>query len=307
MNPAALASGVIPVLETPFQSDGAIDRPSFARVVAHAAGSGVSAVMYPGYASEMLKLADCERQILIGDLLAAAGRGNLAVLVSIPDHATRLAVQWADWAVEQGAAAINILPPYLLNPRSSEVRDHLAAVLQAVAPLPAVIQFAPHQTGTALRATDLAELAAEHSNLIAVKIESTPPSEMIGELSAVAPGLSALVGYAGLFLPEAIEAGAVGVQPGASFLEVYVRLWGHHQSGEHSQFAELHQRLRPFLEHWMSHVELIVAAEKAISFRRGLISAPTCRAPGYPLDEALSSEVQSFITEFADELTVPAT
>jgi hypothetical protein len=40
----------------------------------------------------------------------------------------------------------------------------------------------------------------------------------------------------------------------------------------------------PWLSYWMQSVELIVAAEKEISARRGLIRTAHCRAPAWRLD-----------------------
>jgi hypothetical protein len=56
-----LIRGVSPVLEVPFHADGSLDDDGFGRVVDHVLGCGVSSVMFPGYASEFLKLTGAER------------------------------------------------------------------------------------------------------------------------------------------------------------------------------------------------------------------------------------------------------
>lgn len=48
--------------------------------------------------------------------------------------------------------------------------------------------------------------------------------------------------------------------------------------------------------------ELIVAAEKLISQRRGLIGSAHCRAPAHRLDAEEVAMVDRFLTEFADLL-----
>lgn len=300
MRPAISTTGVIPVLETPFEHDGRIDRTSFQRIVEYAAAAGADAVMYPGYASEMLKLSDAERRTLIADLLANSD--TTSVIVSIPDHGTRNAMAWAAMAAQGGASAINILPPYLLRPEKAQILDHIEAIAGEVFPLPLVLQFAPNQTGTELTATDMAALATRHSNLSAVKVEATPPGPVIAELTALAPRIATLVGYAGLYLPEALKAGAVGVQPGTSFLELYAALWRLHSGGDTVEFHDLHRRMQPYLASWMRHVELIVAVEKLISRRRGLVTSDLCRAPTFTVTAALVREVDQFLAEFRDYL-----
>jgi dihydrodipicolinate synthase/N-acetylneuraminate lyase len=295
--------GVIPVIETPFTPTGEPDRHGFVRVLEHVIDSGVDGVMYPGYASEVLKLSDRERRDLIGDLLGVTnGVGDVPAVVSVPDHATKLAVDWALWAADSGADAVNILPPYLLGPATTQVLDHLHRVAAAVAPLPVVVQFAPHQTGTALTAADLVALASSQPNIVAVKVESSPPGQMIAELLAAGSGVRALVGAGGLHLPEAVRSGAVAVQPGCSFTEVYVELWRRWEDGDIEGFDALHGDLRPYLADWMQHVELIVQVEKVISVRRGLIRSAACRSPGFDLNAEQREDIDRFLAEFGSWL-----
>jgi 4-hydroxy-tetrahydrodipicolinate synthase len=171
-------------------------------------------------------------------------------------------------------------------------------MLEAV-DVPVIIQHAPALTGTSLDAPSLCRLASAHPNLRMVKIESTPPGRMIADLAAAEPPLPALVGYAGVQLPDALRRGAVGVQPGCSFTEVYVALWRAWESGERDQALDLHRRLLPYISYWMQHVELIVQAEKTILTRRGIIAGDRCRAPGWTLDREERTMIDHFLEEFA--------
>jgi len=49
-----LLRGVSPVLEVPFHDDESVDYDGFSEVVAHSLGTGVTSVMFPGFASEFL-------------------------------------------------------------------------------------------------------------------------------------------------------------------------------------------------------------------------------------------------------------
>jgi dihydrodipicolinate synthase/N-acetylneuraminate lyase len=298
-----LLRGVCPVLEVPFHDDESIDYDGFSKVVAHSLRTGVTSVMFPGFASEFHKLADDERQLLRGRVLdQTRSRNDVAAIVAVQDHATIVAVRRALEAVDDGADAINLLPPYLLSPSRSAVRAHIRAVLLAVAPTPVVLQYAPAQTGTSLDAETIASIAADHTNLVAVKVESTPPGALIAALAAATPSLPAFIGYAGLQLPDALRRGAVGVQPGCSFTELYVLLWRLWEAGDELAAMDLHRRMLPYLSYWMQSVELIVAAEKLISLRRGLISSATCRAPAHALDDGEIHLIQAFLEEFGSEL-----
>jgi len=50
----------------------------------------------------------------------------------------------------------------------------------------------------------------------------------------------------------------------------------------------------------MQHVNLIVAAEKAISVARGWFASDTCRRPGWQLDAEERLMIERFLREFAD-------
>lgn len=302
-NADKLVRGVSPVLEVPFTDGGEVDYDGFDRVVSYVLGAGVTSVMFPGFASEYHKLSETERERLTAILLAhTADNSDVAAVMAVQDHATKLAVDRAVRLVDAGADLINLLPPHFLGPAPAAVNAHVRAVLEAVAPTPVVLQYAPNQTGTSLDANAIAAIARSHPNLRLVKVESTPPGTLIAALGAQDPALPAVVGYAGVQLPDAVRRGAVGVQPGCSFTELYVEIWNRFEAGESCPAYELHRKLLPYISYWMLHNELIVAAEKLISVRRGLFDSAYCRAPAHVLDTEEVAMIDRFVEEFADYL-----
>lgn len=301
-NPAEatdLLRGVMPVLEVPFTARGDLDLDSFDRLVRHVLDTGVTAVMFPGFASEFHKLSDAERDLLTGRLLdLTAARPDVAAVVSVPDHATRLAVERATAAVEAGADAVNLLPPHFLGPLAAEVHRHATAVLTAVAPTPVILQYAPAQTGSSFTADALRRLAADHPNLVAVKIETALPGRLAQDLVTGTPALRSFIGYAGLQLADGLRRGVDGVQPGCSFTEIYQQIWRLWHDGDQAAALRLHARLVPHLSYWMQEVELIIMVEKVISARRGLIDDPHCRHPARSLDAREVDGVDRFLAEF---------
>lgn len=295
-------SGVCPVLEVAFRDDETLDIDGFSRIVDHVLSTGVASVMFPGFASEMLKLSDTEVDALTAELLRQTAGSSTAAVVSVPHHSTHLAVRRATRAVTAGADLINILPPHQLGPSAGQVLAHVSAILTAVAPTPVVLQYAPAQTGTCLTVEAIGALADAHENLAYVKVESAPPGRFIEALTLLPRPLPSMVGYAGLQLPDALRRGAVGVQPGCSFTELYQHFWSLWTSGDTVGATSLHQRMLPYLSYWMQHVELIVAAEKRVSMRRGLTETDVCRAPGWVLDKTEQDTVDAFLDEFAADL-----
>ena len=299
-----LIHGVCPVLEVPFTERGSIDLFGFDRIIDYLIASGVTGAMFPGYASEFLKLSEDERAHLSERFLRrTSGAVGFMAVISIPDHGTRNAVIAARRASDSGAAAINVLPPYLLAPSGPSVAAHLRSIAAAVDPTSVIVQFAPAQTGSQLPISFFESMAQEHSNFRQVKVEAVPPGALISALASMSIPVSSLVGYAGLQLIDGLRRGAVGVQPGVSFVELYQKIWSSWQAGDKAQAQELHLRLMPYLSYWMQSVELIIAAEKRISMLRGLIESGACRAPGYALDTYELEQIDRFIAEFGDELS----
>jgi 4-hydroxy-tetrahydrodipicolinate synthase len=300
--PDTRIGGLIPVIETPFHPDGSIDADGFARVVEGQLSAGADGLMFPGFASEFSKLSDGERSELEGVLLAHTSGTGILGIVSTPDHSTYLATKRVERVIGLGADAINVLPPYLLAPSAGEVIAHLDAVLDAAQHIPVIIQLAPALAGTSLRIEDLQRLAARHENLAAIKVESVPPGPTVSALLGFDPPMPSVIGYAGLHLIDALRRGAVGVQPGASFPELYRNILDAWNGGDESEAESIHRDLQPFLAYWMQNIELVVQVEKRISMRRGWIASDTCRRPGRPLDEFEEATVERFLQTFAGQL-----
>ncbi len=255
--------------------------------------------MFPGFASECYKLADHERRSYEDLLLKRAGQRQApAPIISVADHATHVAIRHPQDAADHGAYAINILPPFFLAPPREAVLEHLSGVLEATEPLPAIIQYAPALTGAVLDAAAFASLARAHGNLSFVKVESIPPGRFIASLARQDPPLPSLVGYARVQMVDAVERGAVGVQPESSFVETYQAVWERLAVDPEGAF-ELHARLLPYLSYWMQNVELLIAVEKLISYRQGVIASAYFRPPGYGLDAVEVSGVDRFLGTFA--------
>jgi 4-hydroxy-tetrahydrodipicolinate synthase len=102
---------------------------------------------------------------------------------------------------------------------------------------------------------------------------------------------------------DALRRGAVGVQPGCSFVEIYQRIWQLWQAGDTAGATSLHTRLLPYISYWMQGIDLMVAAEKMIGWRRGWTASDHCRAPSRRLDAEERTMVDSFLDEFDDFLS----
>jgi dihydrodipicolinate synthase/N-acetylneuraminate lyase len=295
-------SGIVPIIAAPFTNSGALDEDSFQSLVRHLLTTGASALTLFGLATEFYKLADSDRIRMQTLLLAETSQSDsIAGIISITDHSWEVASQHARDAEAQGADELMLLPPYFLGPSEDAILEHLKRVIGSVK-IPVIVQYAPMQTGVRISPEVFLKLRDALPNADFIKVESQPPGRYVSQLvERSRGGLKSLVGYAGVQMPDVLARGAVGIQPGCSFTEIYVELWRLWQTDK-TAFLVLHHKLLPCISYWMQGVELIVKAEKVILKRRGIIASDYCRSPSYILDEHEHMQIEQFMSDFAEWL-----
>jgi dihydrodipicolinate synthase/N-acetylneuraminate lyase len=292
-------SGIVPIIAAAFTSSGDLDEDSFQSLVRHLITTKASALTLFGLATEFYKLADDDRVRMQVLLLAETSRSeSVGGIVSITDHSWEVASQRARAAEAQGADALMLLPPYFLGPSEDAILEHLKRVIGSVK-IPVIVQYAPVQTGVRIAPDVFLKLRDLLPNADFIKVETQPPGRYVSQLVERSDGrLKSLVGYAGVQMPDVLARGAIGIQPGCSFTEIYVELW-HLWLSDNSAFLHLHRRLLPYINYWMQGVELIIKVEKVILKRRGIIASDYCRSPAYTLDEREQAHIDQFMSEFS--------
>ncbi len=96
--------GVLPVLQTPFRPDGAVDRECLWREVDWVLDHGVAGVT-TGMVSELLRLTEAERREVSEVVVAAAARRGALSVISCGAESTITSVAHAQHAQAVGADA----------------------------------------------------------------------------------------------------------------------------------------------------------------------------------------------------------
>ena len=285
-----------------FTSSGTLDEDSFQSLIRHLIATNASALTLFGLATEFYKLADSDRAQMQKLLLAqTAYSESVAGIISITDHSWEVAAQHACDAEAQGADALMLLPPYFLGPSEEAILEHLKRVIASVK-IPVIVQYAPMQTNVRISPEVFLKLRDSLPNADFIKVETRPPGRYVSQLVERSQGrLKAFVGYAGVQMPDVLTRGAIGIQPGCSFTEIYVELW-HRWQTDKAEFQNLHNKLLPYINYWMQGIELIIRVEKVILKRRGIIASDYCRSPSYVLDDGEHKQIDYFLNEFAEWL-----
>ncbi len=280
--------GVIPLLQSTFHDDGALDLESLAQQTDWVLRSGVETIAYPGFVSEWWKLTPDEI-LASAEVIRRASSGRAKLILNVTAQATRPALDQAKAFADLGADALMVLPPFTVATGAGAILAHLRAVLAAV-PLPHVLQYSASLTGLKLSSEEMRALHAEFPHFCSIKIDYIPPGPMVSALKAAMPEtFTFLIGYAGLQLDDALRRGAHGLMPGASHVYEDVRAFRALEADPVAGLAEFH-RLLPLINLEMQTIETSIALHKRLLFERGVIASPHVRAPGYEMDAMMTAQ-----------------
>ena len=293
--------GVCPVLAVPFKNDGYVDYESFRSLCRWIIGLKTDSVLLFGVGSENIKLNDEERTNLLEILLDEREGTKLKVVTSVADHASELAAVRAKRYEAMGADFINILPPTFFAPSNEQISFHITQILRWVE-IPVIVQHLP-QAGGNTNLAEILNLTVQYENLKIIKCEANPPTESIKMVHESTSGrVRTLIGWGGICWSEGVDAGADGLQPGSAMTDLY--LWAQRSldDGNRAEFEDRISRFIPKVANWISNLEQLIAAEKTILMRRGIISAAYCRTPTVVLSPEINHEITQ-VLQLCEEIS----
>ena len=287
--------GICPIIATPFTKTGLVDDESLEREVSCMADNGCHGVTLFGIAGEYYKLSDEESARMVRVVVDTCKKKGIPSIISVTQHATELAVHRAKFYQDCGADSLMLLPPFFLKPGAGAIYEHMKAVCSAV-DIPVVVQYAPEQTGVAIAPEIMANLQNDVSTELYYKIECKPAGGYISNLLRITDnGVKVFIGNAGYQFIDCFDRGAIGAMPGGSMFDLYLKIYDLYLSGDRAAAMELHGSvLLPFLNHIRQNVEMIIAYEKRIMMRRGMIATDYCRHPGFTTDPVFDSIFDEF-------------
>ena len=281
---SATLTGVYPILSTPFDEARRVDVESLEREVEYLIAAGVDGVGL-GLASEVPLLAEAERDLVLGTVVARA-RGRVPVVMKTDAPGTDLAIRYSRRAAELGANALMIMPPG--GAAAPEVREYFLEIARAVA-LPIFMQDVPlAQVAPALAA----QIAREHEHPWYLKAETPPTPPRVAQAVAAAEGRLVVFGGAhGASFPEELRRGSLGTMPGAVVPEAYVQTWRLWRAGRvaeaEAHFARYGTLLRLFQQQTGIGSYLVKEALR----RQGVFAHAVVRPPAVRPDEVALGEL----------------
>jgi len=282
-------TGVISAITTAFQPDYSVDHAFLARHAQWQVESGCDGIVAPGSLGESATLSFDEKTAILKTLVNALGRAP--VVAGIAALSTAEAVALAHAAEQAGCAALMVLPPYVYASDWREMKAHVQAVLRATR-LSCMLYNNPPAYRTDFLPEQVAELAAEHMNLHAVKESSgdvrrvTALKALCGERLALFVGLDDVV-------VEGIRAGAVGWISGLTnaLPRESVALYRYAMRGETGQAEALYRWFLPLLrmDTTVKFVQLIKLVQQETGMGSERVRGPRLTLAGAEREAALAT------------------
>jgi 4-hydroxy-tetrahydrodipicolinate synthase len=277
-----LPHGIVPVVQTPFASDGSIDFLSLDRLVADAIAGGASGFLAPVVASEVAWLTVPERkQILERISNIARGRVPLIVGASSDDPAT--CRDMATFAMGLGAAAWLVAVPQFLYQRPDGVASFFLEVCRDC-PLPLVIQDLQFG-GPGLPLSAICELRDKIPTFTGIKVETIPSGPKYTEVrNALGRDFYIAGGWALPQMIEALDRGVDAMIPESSMVRVYRTIDQLYRSGQRDEAVQRFRLLLPVLVFTNQELAVSIAFFKRLLVRKGIFTSEALRIPGFTWD-----------------------
>jgi 4-hydroxy-tetrahydrodipicolinate synthase len=241
-----------------------------------------------GSLGEGATLTSDEKVAILNTCVNAVG-DRVPVVAAISALSTRDAVDLAKAAMDAGCKGLMVLPPYVYLGDWREMKAHVSAIIQATG-LSCMLYNNPIAYGTDFLPEQIAELAAEHSNLHAVKESSTDARRVSGIKALLRDRVAILVGVDDA-LVEAVGVGATGWIAGLvnAFPRESVDLLKFALNGEREKAAELYYWFLPLLrmDTVPKFVQLIKLAQQEAGVGSERVRPPRLELIGEERESAL--------------------
>lgn len=280
-------TGIVPILQLPFDEDGAVLYGDLDAEIDFAIKSGVHGIAL-GVASEMNKLTDLERDDVIKAVISHVN-GQLPTVIATSGPSTSLTISRTRRALELGADMAMISPDGFGGFPVDDVRVHYNAVADAV-DIPIMLQ---DRTGASLAPSLMAQLSNDHASFRHAKVETLPtPPRFTDTKRLVGNSLALFGGVNGAFLIEELNRGSEGAMASIAIVDVLCEVWEQYGSGDTAGAAERWERHTHLVEMYRYELGMNYWMAKEILRLRGVFTSAYPRLPAHKPDETAFREVR---------------
>jgi dihydrodipicolinate synthase/N-acetylneuraminate lyase len=279
-------AGVLPAITTPFNADLSVDHEAIADHVRWLVESGCAGIVALGSLGEGQTLTADEKVQIVATCRKALPR-SIPVIAGISALSTVEGVTLARRAADAGCDGLMVLPAYVYRGDWRETKAHFTAVIGATS-LSCMLYNNPIAYGTDVCPEHLAELAARHDNLHAVKESSGDVRRVTALHARLGDRLALFAGLDDMIL-ESIPMGATGWIAGLvnAFPLESVQLFELGRAGRFDEARALYEWFLPLLrlDTVPKFVQLIKLVQAEVGRGRAIVRPPRLELEGRELDE----------------------
>jgi 1-pyrroline-4-hydroxy-2-carboxylate deaminase len=285
--------GVIPAITTNFDANGALDHAALAEHCRWMVESRCTGIVCCGSLGEAATLS-LQEKLAVASICVKAVGDRVPVVLGIASLSTAEAVELARGAEKIGCQGLMVLPPYVYSSDWREMSAHVTAVIEATN-LSCMLYNNPPAYKTDFLPEHVAQLAAEHVNLHAVKESSGDVRRITAIKALLRNRLSILVGMDDAVV-EGIAAGAQGWIAGLvnAFPGESVALFDAAEGNQTAHASELYDWFLPLLR--LDTVPKFVQYIKWVQAEVGRGTA-VVRPPRLPLNGTEVANVRMLLSQ----------
>lgn len=279
--------GVMPAITTCFDESLRVDHEFLGEHCRWLIDNGCTGIVALGSLGEGATLGFDEKLEVVRTCVRAL-QDRAPVVGAISSLSTAESVALAQQMAQSGCQALMVLPPYVYCGDTREMLEHISAVLRSTR-LPCMLYNNPVAYGADFLPEHIAQLAAEHPNLRAVKESSCDVRRVTGIRALLGDHLQIFVGIDDTIL-EGIAAGAVGWIAGLvnALPRESVDLFHYGMEGDNEKAFELYRWFLPLLrmDAVPKFVQLIKLVQEAVGMGNSRVRPPRLQLVGAELEQA---------------------
>lgn len=270
--------GIITVINTPFARNGAIDQNGLRKHLRYAISCGVKGFLIPAMASEVLKLTEDEKELLVKIALEEAGE-DVTVIAGTSAHTRKERYNNFVKFQAMGCRALLVNIPFVsADDYFDEIRQ-----LDELSPDMIVIQDWD-AGGYGLPLDFIGRLHREIKNFKMLKIEVVPAGKKYTDVKQITNGKLLLAGgWAVGQMIEGLERGVDCFMPTAMH-EVYVKIYDLFMEGHKDKARALFEQILPILAYSNQHLDISIHFFKEMIHSLGIYETNFVREPIIAID-----------------------
>lgn len=234
--------GVIPAIVTPFNSGGELDKDGLKRLTRFLLNNGVHGIMTTGGNGEFPHLLR-EEKSMVTETVVKEVKGAVPVIAGTAACSTRETLLLSGDAIEVGADAVILTPPYFYKLPDESILRHFKALSNNLE-IPIIIYNNPLYTGNNL-GPDLVDKIADFKGVIGLKQSNSDLGQLVETVRRSGEKISICTGIDSQFYPS-LCAGAKGIFSTAACVipKQMVQIFDLIGSGRHDEAFGLHMRIQ---------------------------------------------------------------